>query len=99
MEGVMHYDAPQESPRHLGIADLLEHDHRPAFVTELGEPSGDGIAIVFLNASLRANHTLSEYIKGHGEINGEGRKAWARFRDWAMQNAEDGLGASDTQPT
>jgi hypothetical protein len=93
------HHAPPESSRHLGIADLLEHDQRPAFITELGESWGDSIAIIFLNASLRVNCTLSDHIKGHEEVNGEGGKAWARFRDWTMQRSEDGLGALDTQPT
>jgi hypothetical protein len=88
----------REAPRKLGIADLLEHDLRPAFITEIAPKTTDLIVIVFLNASLRSNDTLGDEIKG--KVQGaEGQKAWMRFRDWAMQPIEIGLGAKDAHPT
>lgn len=88
-----------EAPRHLGIADLLEHDQRPAFVTDLCTTSQDTIAIIFLNASLRTTAALADQIKGKGLGDVEGEKAWARFRDWTMQIFEDGQPTQDSQPT
>jgi hypothetical protein len=98
MDGVASHDAVSEEPRQLGIADLLEYDPRPAFITELRTFSSDKIAVVFLNASLRSNKTLSDQIEGSIE-GAEGQKAWSRFRDWAMQTTEHGAATQDANPT
>jgi hypothetical protein len=98
MDGIVSHDAVVEERRHLGIADLLEHDLRPAFITELSTTSSDTIEIVFLNASIRSNTTLADQIKGKVE-GAEDQKAWRRFRDWAMQTTEYGVSAQDAHPT
>lgn len=98
MDGIASNDAVAEEPRQLGIPDLLEHDPRPAFITELSTTSHDTIMIVFLNASLRSNTTLGDQIKGKVE-GAEGKKAWSRFRNWAMQAAEYGVAGQDAHPT
>ncbi len=93
MDGVAPPDAGVEEARELGIADLLEHDPRPAFITELMTASSTKLEIIFLNASLRSNTTLSDQIKGKVE-GAEGPTAWRRFRDWAIQVMEHGRSGS-----
>lgn len=87
--------ATSESFDHVDIVDLLEHDRRAAFITDLDSPDTDTFRIVFSNPILQADPALVSEISG----NGSNIKGWVHFKDWALQREEHAMPTRHAGPT
>ncbi|KAK8208601.1 hypothetical protein HDK77DRAFT_428322 [Phyllosticta capitalensis] len=80
----------------IGIAELLEHDGRPTFIVDLGDPSvyGPGyLNIVFANAALRSSSGLVDLITGKVVNDSQDSaifKSFAQFKTWLLSAVVNG---------
>ncbi|KAK8204453.1 hypothetical protein BKA81DRAFT_360868 [Phyllosticta paracitricarpa] len=89
----------KELPRGLsqiGIAELLEHDGRPTFIVDLGDPSvyGPGyMNIVYANAALRSSTGLVDLITGkvvNDAKDASALRGFAQFKTWLSSAVVNG---------
>ncbi|KAK8162198.1 hypothetical protein IWX90DRAFT_236824 [Phyllosticta citrichinensis] len=89
----------KELPRGLsqiGITELLEHDGRPTFIVDLGDPSvyGPGyLNVVFANAALRSSTGLVDLITGkvvNDAKDPSTLRSFAQFKTWLLSAVVNG---------